>query len=93
MRNLLEAVVIREHERLLAEMPDACGCPLCREDILVHALNRLPPRYVATLTGEVVSEVQLGADQGRADVTVALLEAFRVVGDAPRHPRSPDTPR
>jgi len=91
MRNVLEAVVMREYEELRAGMSDACGCPQCREDILVHALNRLPPRYVATLTGEVLSEVRMEADQGRADVTVALLEAFRVVGGAPRHPRSRST--
>jgi competence protein ComFB len=92
MKNLLEAVVMREYERLLPEMTDACGCPLCREDVLVHALNRLPPRYVATLTGEVLSEVQMEADQGRADVTVALLEAFKVVRDSPRHARRSNTP-
>jgi len=87
MKNVLEAVVIREYDDLLPDMPDACGCPLCREDILVYALNRLPARYVATLQGEVISEVQMEADQGKADVTVALMDAFRVVGDSPRHPR------
>ena len=91
MRNVLEAVVMREYEELHAEMRDACGCPQCREDILVCALNRLPPRYVATLTGEVLAEVRLEADQGRADVTVALMEAFRVGGGGPRHARSPST--
>ena len=54
MRNVLEVVVQRQYEEMLAETPDACGCPLCREDVLVYALNRLPPRYVATLTGEVL---------------------------------------
>jgi competence protein ComFB len=88
MKNVLEAVVTREYDDMLREVPDACGCPLCREDILVYALNRLPPRYVATLTGEVLSEVQMEADQGKADVTVALMDAFRVVGDSPRHARS-----
>jgi competence protein ComFB len=88
MKNVLEAVVVREYAELLPDVADACGCPLCREDVLVYALNRLPPRYVATLTGEVISEVQMLADQGRADVTVALMEAFRVVGEAPRHARS-----
>jgi len=89
MRNVLELVVQRAYEEMLAEMPDACGCPLCREDILVYALNRLPARYVATLTGEVLQEVKLEADQGRADITVVLLEAFKVVGETPRHARSP----
>ncbi|HTT67019.1 MAG TPA: late competence development ComFB family protein [Gemmatimonadales bacterium] len=93
MKNVLEAVVARKYEDLLPDVPDACGCPLCREDILVYALNRLPPRYVATLTGKVLSEVQMEADQGKADVTVALMDAFRVVGDSPRHARSRRTAR
>ena len=77
----------REYLELLPGVVGACGCPLCREDVLVYALNRLPPRYVATLTGEVLSENRLDADQGQADITVALLEAFRVVGASPRHRR------
>ncbi len=88
MKNMLEAVVMREYEELLPDVADACGCPQCREDVMVYALNRLPPRYVVTLTGEVLSEVQMEADQGVADVTVALMEAFRVVGESPRHVRS-----
>jgi len=88
MKNVLEAVVMREYEALLPRVPDACGCPQCREDVLVYAMNRLPPRYVVTPSGEVISEVEAEAEQGVADVTVALMDAFRVVGDAPRHTRS-----
>jgi competence protein ComFB len=85
MRNVLEAMVSRQYAELLPTVKDACGCRVCREDILVYALNRLPPCYVATRTGEVVSEVALEADQGRADIAVALMDAFRVVGASPRH--------
>lgn len=87
MRNVIEAMVQREYEDLLPEVTGACTCAQCREDVLVYALNRLPPRYVATRTGEVLSKVTLDAEQGRADIAVALLEAFRVVGASPRHPR------
>ncbi len=93
MRNVLEALVARQYTALLPTVKDACGCPLCREDVLVYALNRLPPRYVATLTGEVVSEVNMEGDQGQADIAVALMEAFRVVGASPRHTRRPPAAR
>ena len=93
MKNLIEPLVAREYAKLLPTMKDACGCPICREDILVYALNRLPPRYVATLTGEVVSEVKMEAEQGQADIAVALMDAFRVVGASPRHARSPRVAR
>ncbi len=86
MKNVLEAMVAREYAELLLTMPTACGCKMCREDVMVYALNRLPPRYVATLEGEVLSEVRMEAEQGRADITVALLEAMRVVAASPRHP-------
>jgi len=85
VKNVLEAMVAREYAELRLTMPEICGCALCREDVMVYALNRLPPRYVATLAGEVLSEVRMDADQGRADVTVALLEGIRVVARAPRH--------
>ena len=91
MKNVLEAVVKRGYDELRAGVSVGCGCARCREDILVYAMNRLPPRYVATLTGEVLSEVQMEAGQVQVDVTVVLLEAFRVVGGAPRHARSPST--
>lgn len=39
----------------------------------------------------VLEAVVMEADQGRADVMVALMEAFRAVSDAPRHARSPST--
>lgn len=86
MKNVLEAMVAREYAELVMTMSGACRCALCREDVMVYALNRLPPRYVATPAGEVLSEVHMDADQGRADITVALLEAFRVVSASPRHP-------
>jgi competence protein ComFB len=88
MRNVVETQVARQYAELLPTVAGACGCELCREDILVYALNRLPPCYVATLTGEVVSEVALEADQGRADIAVALMDAFRVVGASPRHAKT-----
>ncbi len=87
MRNVWESVVAQEYERMLPKVPGACRCASCKEDVLVYTLNRLPPRYVATVTGGVLSEVKVEEDQGRADIAVALMEAFRVVADSPRHER------
>lgn len=86
MKNVLEELVVREYERL--RPPGFCDCQQCRDDVIVFALNRLPPRYVAARHGEVIAGVELQQDQGRADVSVALIEAFRRVASAPRpgHP-------
>ena len=84
MKNLLEEVVAREYEQLKATIPDFCGCDACRDDVLVYALNRLPARYVAQPTGEVLTNVSMGSDQPKADISVVLLEGFRRVKAEPR---------
>lgn len=64
--------------------PDFCGCEVCREDVLVYALNRMPARYVTTLEGQVVTGVSLERDQNRAAIDVAVIDAIRRVMLAPR---------
>jgi competence protein ComFB len=84
MKNVMEQLVSRSYEELLPSAPELCRCAVCREDVLVYALNRLPPHYSSTLVGEVVSKLELEAGQGSTDVTVVLLDAMRRVADAPR---------
>ena len=88
MKNLVEAFVMREYELLAPSVEGFCGCELCREDVLVYALNRLPPQYVSQPTGEVLGKVAQQTEQPVADVSVVLLGGFRKVKAAPRkgHP-------
>jgi len=85
----MEDVVKRVYAELLPSAPDPCGCDVCREDVMVFALNRLPPQYVVTLRGQVLSELEMNADQKRADVAIALMEGFHAVGASPRCGRKP----
>jgi len=85
MKNVVEGLVVREYERLLPSVPGACNCALCREDVMVYALNRIQPHYVTTPAGEVIAGVEMEKVQGQADIAVALMEAIRVVASAPRH--------
>lgn len=84
IRNLVEEHVTQRYESLRPSVAGFCGCPVCRSDVLVYALNRLPARYVANKEGAVLSEVALEKDQVRTAMDVVLLEAFRKVGLAPR---------
>jgi competence protein ComFB len=84
IRNLLEEHVRQEYDSLVRHFPDFCGCPVCREDVLVYALNRLPPHYVAGVEGRVLTEVTLEKDQSRAEIEVALMEGIRKVSLSPR---------
>lgn len=84
MTNVNLEVVQREYDKLRPQLPKFCGCDTCRGDVVVYALNRLAPHYVSTREGEVLTELNLGSDQEKAKLDVALLEAFRKVGLAPR---------
>ena len=74
----------KEYEVLRPQYSGFCGCDTCRGDVLVYALNRLPPHYTSTLKGEVVSKLEMEAGQGSIDVTVVLLDGMRRVALAPR---------
>ncbi len=89
MRNVVEDVVAMQYAEMLPTVKGACSCAICREDTLVFALNRLAPHYVATIKGEVLSKLEMGADQGRANIAIALLDGFRHVKSVPRCGRAP----
>ena len=84
IQNLVEERVTAAYEHLRPSFPDFCGCNVCRGDVLVYALNRLPARYVATREGKVMTELTLDSDQNRVDLEVILMEGFRKVVMAPR---------
>ena len=64
-----------------------CGCVLCRNDIMAYALNRLPPKYVVSTTGEVYTKMDALKTQHGADIVAALTHAVQAVSAAPRHSR------
>jgi competence protein ComFB len=82
--NVTLEVLRHEYEGLRARFPQFCGCDTCKSDVLVYALNRLPPHYVSTVQGEVITELQLQSDQERARLDVVLLEGLHKVSLAPR---------
>ena len=84
IRNLAEDHVLQVYDSLRHHFADFCGCEICREDVLVFTLNRIAPRYVATLAGSVLTEVNLEKEQNRAPIDVAMMEGFRKVSMAPR---------
>ena len=89
MRNVVEDVVARQYSEMVVSVLNACRCEVCREDVLVFALNRLRPHYVSTVKGEVLSHLEMTADQGGADISVAILDGIRHVKAAPRCGRTP----
>ena len=84
IHNLVEEHVLEAYDGLRSHFPAFCGCEICRADVLVYALNRLPARYVASREGTVLTEINLDRNQVRTQIDVVLMEAFRRVAIAPR---------
>jgi competence protein ComFB len=84
LHNLVENHVAQVYGQLKSHFPTFCGCDTCRLDVLVYALNRLPPRYVIGHSGSVVTEIDLERDQNRAAIDVVVLDGLRKVTAAPR---------
>ena len=94
IRNVGEDHVTAAYEALRGHFPNFCGCDICSDDVLVFTLNRIPPRYVSSLTGSVVTELNLDKEQNRAAIDVAMMDALRRISIAPRcdgkgNPRGP----
>jgi hypothetical protein len=62
--------------------------------VLVFALNRVKPHYVTQRRGAVLARMRMERDQEVADLSVALVEGFRRVHEAPRpgHDHAPEPP-
>ncbi len=94
IRNVAEDHVSASYEALRSHFPDFCGCDICRDNAFVYTLNRIPPRYVSSLTGSVVTELNLEKEQNRTAIDVAMMDALRRISLAPRcdgkgNPREP----
>jgi competence protein ComFB len=84
IHNLVEEHVHSSYESLRSRFPEFCGCDVCRDDALVYALNRVPARYVSSLQGSVLTEVNLEKDQSRAAIDVAMMDGLRKISLSPR---------
>ena len=89
---MAEEHVEAAYDGLLPHFPDFCGCETCRGDVLIYALNRVPPRYVNTREGSVMTAIALEKDQARAQIVVIVMLGFKKVASAPRCGRAPARP-
>jgi hypothetical protein len=84
IHNLTEEHVQASYESLVSRFPDFCGCDICRADVIVYTLNRVPARYVSSQQGSVITEVSLEKDQSRAAIDVAMMDGLRRISLSPR---------
>jgi competence protein ComFB len=85
IQNYMEDVVQDELEVLLAERDNICKCQKCKYDMMVMALNRLPPQYVITNRGRLYTKLTEQEAQFKADVVKELTRAILKVSRNPQH--------
>ncbi|WP_274363304.1 late competence development ComFB family protein [Paenibacillus thermotolerans] len=83
VHNLMEDIVKSCLKEMAATQPILTKVqPKLLDDMVAIALNRLPPRYVATERGEVIAKTQLRA-QVESDVYKELTAAMNKVLNSP----------
>jgi len=87
--NYTEKVLFIRLGEYIAEHPgEFCSCLRCVEDILAFALNRLPPRYVVSDKGEVLTDYKFCEPLDRTKVLTELIHAIHHVAKNPAHSES-----
>ncbi|MDA8443397.1 MAG: late competence development ComFB family protein [Peptococcaceae bacterium] len=85
--NYTEKEVREAFQRYVKEHgPQCCDCLQCEEDILALTLNQLPPRYVTSHKGEVITDFQFSEPPDNTKVLTALVKSIDVVCRTPSHP-------
>ena len=86
MTNALEDIIAEIFDELRHRDAGFCACAQCRDDAILHALNKARPRYISkSLIGSAVTRVALSQGGVRAEIAVLVLEAMRKVASHPRH--------
>ncbi len=87
VKNYMEDIVDLLLPRILMEerYKNQCTCEQCISDIKAITLNNLPPKYVATEKGEVLSKANVFNVQSEVDVSKILIQAIEKVNKFPRH--------
>lgn len=81
VQTLLDEVL----ENYASQNPGTCKCERCRDDIMALALNNLPPKYVVTERGSIITHVVYEQAGGKAQVVAAITSAIQKVRNNPRH--------
>jgi len=90
LRNVTQDIVFEKLGEILRCHPEICPCARCQLDMAAIALNHLPPRYVVTDIGEVITRTGTLDAQISVDTMLELTKAIAIVSRAPRHAENTD---
>ena len=78
-KNIMEDIVENKMNQIQGTL-GCCTCEHCRSDIIAHALNHLPGKYVVTPRGEIYSKTYALGLQHGTDITAALTAGLNPLG-------------
>jgi competence protein ComFB len=82
--NITEEFVKQSVKQLQIDL-GACQCDVCFYDACAIALNELPPKYVTTSKGALLTEITTTTVANHADIVVEATKAVMKVMKKPRH--------
>jgi competence protein ComFB len=85
LKNYMETVVEELLALCLKKGEPLCDCARCRLDVVAHALNHLPSKYVVTPEGEKYAQMESLNLQSKTEVMARVLDSIQVVSKNPRH--------
>lgn len=84
VKNLMEDIVSKKLNSIFDSL-NCCKCDRCRIDILTYTLNRLPPKYVASTQGELLSRIDSLDTSFEMSVIATITSAAEIIKRFPRH--------
>ena len=84
LHNIMEDMVRIEIEENIDDL-GICSCPVCRRDLMTLTLNNVPPKYVNTEKGAIMSKVGSMSRTERIKLLAEIAHCAEMVRDKPRH--------
>ena len=84
VKNYMEELVFEKLEQYMS-MSGCCTCDGCKQDVAAIVLNNLPPKYVVTEKGALITKAGILKPQFEIDLMAKVVEACKVVSASPRH--------
>jgi len=85
IKNNMERFVLDHVDSILDSIPGCCKCEQCRKDVVVLALNHLPPKYTNSKLGDVYTRLDSYWGQEDAEIVQEIVKAAKIVAEHPRH--------
>ena len=77
--------LVKQSVLMMIDYMDMCACEKCVSDACALVLNQLPPLYVTTRKGELITQVNQTMRDQHIDLTVKVVHALQMVNESPRH--------